>query len=117
MIKTINAVEIRYPIGQTDAQYLAEELAARLDELVSDAPNPFSGEVVADWIAGLDSGSLDTWLSWLGLPTVVIDAIKAVLAQNVIAIQTRCAPRSAWRSISPMCTGMRSLLRLSPIFM
>lgn len=41
------AVEIRYPIGQTEAQHLAEELAARLNELVSDVPDPFSGLVGA----------------------------------------------------------------------
>jgi hypothetical protein len=52
-----SAVAIRYPIGQTDAQHLAEELAARLDELVSGAANPFSGLVSA------------------GIPTTDIEAI------------------------------------------
>lgn len=42
-----SAVEIRYPLGQTNAQYLAEELAARLNDLVSDGSNPFSGQVSA----------------------------------------------------------------------
>jgi hypothetical protein len=42
------AVEIRYPIGEVYAQHLAEELAARLDELVGDGSNPFSQRVSAD---------------------------------------------------------------------
>jgi len=36
------AVGIHYPTGQIDAQNLANELAARLDELVSNAVSPFS---------------------------------------------------------------------------
>jgi hypothetical protein len=41
------AVEIRYPTGKMEAQHLVEELAARLDELVGDVPDPFSGHVSA----------------------------------------------------------------------
>jgi hypothetical protein len=58
------AVEIRYPSGQTEAQHLAEELAARLDELVSDVPNPFSGQVGA------------------GIPTTDIQAIYVGMSED-----------------------------------
>lgn len=37
-------------------------------------------QVVADWLASLDEGTLDSWLGWMGLPTLAIEAIKAVLA-------------------------------------
>lgn len=62
-----STVEIRYPLGQTNAQYLAEELAARLNDLVSDGSNPFSGRVSA------------------GVPTTDIEAIYVGQQEDWVA--------------------------------
>ena len=60
-----SAVETHYPAGETDAQYAAAELAARLDDLVSDAPSPFTdhlheGIPTAD-VEAIYVGTADVW--------------------------------------------------------
>lgn len=55
------AVQIHYPVAATDAQYVAEELAARLDELASDEPTPFTDQL----FEGIATG--DTEAIYVGL--------------------------------------------------
>jgi len=69
-----SAVEIRYPSGQTDAQHLAEEFAARLDDLVDVPTSPFSA-LVSDGVPTTDIeaiyiGREQDWASELGLANV-----------------------------------------------
>jgi len=78
-------VGIHYPTGQIDAQNLANELAARLDELVSNAASPFSqpgqigagipaSDVEAIYVGrqqdGVRSTTSRTW-GRIGLPTAL----------------------------------------------
>lgn len=69
-----NAVEIRYPSGQTDAQHLAEEFAARLDDLVDVSANPFSAMVAAGVpttdVEAVFIGREQDWASEVGLANV-----------------------------------------------
>src|SRR4051794_39917358 len=54
-----NAVEIRYPTGQIDAQNLAIELAARLDDLVSGSSSSPSGPFSDLTSAGVPSSDIE----------------------------------------------------------
>ena len=92
------AVEIRYPSAQTDAQYLADELAARLDELV-DGADPFSGltraGIPATDINAIYVGREADWAAELGLANIpwwvpgVDFGIKVVSGAN--CINTNCS--------------------------
>jgi len=69
-----SAVEIRHPSGQTDAQHLAEEFAARLDDLVDVSTCPFSalvnaGVPTAD-VEAIYIGREQDWASEVGLANV-----------------------------------------------
>jgi hypothetical protein len=64
-------------------QKLRDDLSAKLTAILANWETTTKEEIeqaVSDWLTSLDSGSLDSWLSWMGLPQLVIDAIKAVLA-------------------------------------
>ncbi len=69
-----NAVEIRYPSGQSDAQHLAEEFAARLDDLVDVSASPFSAMVAAGVpttdVEAVFIGREQDWASEVGLANV-----------------------------------------------
>jgi hypothetical protein len=69
-----NAAEIRYPSGQSDAQHLAEEFAARLDDLVDVSASPFSAMVAAGVpttdVEAVFIGREQDWASEVGLANV-----------------------------------------------
>src|SRR5262245_37678568 len=68
------AVEVRYPTGDTDAQHVAEELAARLDELVSVPSSPFRGQVNAGVpcsdVEAIYVGTQQAWATELGVAAI-----------------------------------------------
>jgi hypothetical protein len=97
------AVGIHYPTGQIDAQNLANELAARLDELVSNAASPFSqpGQIGA------------------GIPASDVEAIYVGRQQDWVNEIGNAAAIPWWRNrydfgikvvsgvnrLNPLCTG------------
>jgi hypothetical protein len=115
------AVAIRYPTGQTEAQYLAEELAARLDELVVGAVTPFSAVTGAgipaidveaiyvgreqDWANEIGAAQIPWWANGHDFGIKVVsgsDCLNALCTGSelhIIARDSSLLLRAAWLAL------------------
>lgn len=113
-----NAVEVRYPIGQQDGQYLAEEFAARLDDLVDISSAPFGASVNAgvattdveaiyigreqDWAAEVGWANLPWWVEGNDFAIKVVsgsDCLNVACTGSELHIVARDYPlllRAVW---------------------
>ena len=116
-----NAVEIRYPTGQLDAQHLAEEFAARLDDLVDVSTSPFTAMVGAgvpttdieaiyigreqDWAAEVGLANIPWWAEGNDFAVKVVsgsDCLNVACTGSELHIVARDYPlllRAAWMAL------------------